>query len=310
MPRRFAPLKTAIWSDDDFCTLSPMGQRMYMQVLSQKRLSLCGVVPYAPRNWARGCAELTTDDIETHLGELVDRGYVYIDHDTEELWVRTMVKHDPPRGARSIAGMWNDWLEIDSPEIRQRVIHSIPDEIWLHQNAEPPESAKPLRNTPSDGASGNPEPIENEKGASSCHQPPSTSHRPPSSTRPPADVPERTDDEPTVPTKKERIINTVVDIRAAGHPKGPKWRETVAQDVAMRHGSKIEQWIEQFPGAPIDLIASALESGDSRGLAYYTPTSTPEPEPERRLTAEERAKAMADAGAPSKFIHGTTKEQA
>lgn len=113
---------------------------------------------------------------------------------------------------------------------------------------------------------------------------------------------------PTETTKRSKIVDTIVDIRANGQAKGPKWRETVAQDVEARHGAKIDQWLEKFPDAPVDALASALESGDSRGLAYFTYHHSPPPEPERRLSAEERAALMAEAGAPEKFTQPRTEE--
>lgn len=172
MARRFAPLLTAIWDDDDFCSLTPDAQRMYMQILSQKRLSLCGVVPYAPRNLARGCAALTLDDIHAALDELEAEDYILIDRDTDEILVRTIVKHDPPRGAKVLQGMWTHWSEIDSARFRQLIVHSLSDELWNWKGVTIPESAKDLRNTLSDGVFRAPKPDESEPLSSSYLLPP------------------------------------------------------------------------------------------------------------------------------------------
>lgn len=218
MARHHAPLLTSIWDDPDFVALPAGAQRLYMQILSQKRLSLCGVLPFSARNLARGCVDLSVDVIEEDLAVLAERGYVWVDLDTDELWVRTILKHDPPRGSRTIKGMWNDWLEIDSEQIRQRVIHSISDEIWDAKDVEIPEAAKALRNTPwdtpPDGSSTNREPIENETGAATCHLPPATSRVPNASSSqhnshlalvPPAD-----DDD------FESTLDVIIDARCAG----------------------------------------------------------------------------------------------
>lgn len=291
MPRRFAPLLTSIWNDPDFQTLTPMAQRMYLQVLSQKRLSLCGVVPYQARNWARGCTQLTEDDVEVHIQELIDRGYVWVDRDTEELVVRTMIKHDPPRGSRTIAGMWNDWKEIDSPHIRHRVIHSLPTEIWCHEYVEPPEDAKPLRNTPLDTPSTNRFSIENESGAASCLLPPSPSHHPPSSAPSSAQRSATTSTEPlSEPARRRKIVEAVANARAEGMTLRNRtaWLRKVRDDIEDVHGEQIEALMEQFPAAPPEVIAAAIE-GNGRSLSYFADTE-PEPtlEPDRRLTPEER----------------------
>jgi hypothetical protein len=153
MARSFGKVRSTIWDDPDFRALSPGAQRLYVQILSQKRLTLAGVVPFSPRAWARGCDDLEAADIETAAAELADAGFVIIDYDTEELMVRTMLKHDPVKGARTVAGMWNAWSEIDSTEIRQRVIHSLPVEIWDTKDVEVPAAAKTIANTGREGVS-------------------------------------------------------------------------------------------------------------------------------------------------------------
>lgn len=186
--RHHAPLLTSIWDDEDFCALSGGEQRMYMQLLSQKRLSIVGVVPYTPRNWVRGCSELTLDGVLGLLGQLESKRYVLIDLETEELLVRTILKHDPPRGWKSIRGMWNAWLEVDSKPLRRAILEHVTEEMWTTENAPPPDAAKALRNTPSDGAShgASHPPSDGAPLARASHHPPSTTHLPPASSSTPS----------------------------------------------------------------------------------------------------------------------------
>lgn len=178
MARHHAPLLTSIWDDEDFCALPALAQRLYMQLLSQKRLSMVGVVPYSPRNWSRGCTELSIDDVLATLDILVETRYVLIDEDTEELLVRTILKHDPPRGAKSLRGMWNAWLEVDSKPLRRAILENVTDEMWSDPHVDPPKAANDLRNAPLDAPSDDPPdaPSDGASLARASHRPPSTVH--------------------------------------------------------------------------------------------------------------------------------------
>lgn len=268
MPRHHAPLLTSIWNNEDFQQLSPLAQRMYMQILSQKRLSLVGVLPYQPRNLARGCAALTVEDVERDVAELVDNGYVIIDADTQELMVRTILKHDPPRGSRTIAGMWNAWREVDSEMIRERLIHSMDDRIWDESRVDPPEAAKALRNAPYEGASkGHPQ-IENQLSAATGHLPPSTGHLPLESSR---EISTSTDGE----SRTKKIIDLIVTERCknARPTNMTSYRAKVTEDVTATLGARIDELAGMFPTAPDRTIATAAETGETRPLAYFTEES-------------------------------------
>lgn len=150
MARRYAPVMCSIWDDEDFVALDPDAQRLYILLLSQKKLSMVGVVPYAPRNWSRGCHVTDATAIEATLAKLVAARFVIVDHDTDELLVRTMVKHDPPKGPKSRAAMWRALAAVDSEALRRAIAVYIDDEIWDDTVAEPPAELKYLRNAPSD----------------------------------------------------------------------------------------------------------------------------------------------------------------
>lgn len=95
-------------------------------------------------------------------------------------------------------------------------------------------------------------------------------------------------------TKRNQIIEAIVTIRADRQPRGTGWRKTVRADVAGKHGSKLDDWLQRFPHAPVDVIAAALETGESRNLAMFTPTSSP-PLPTERLTREQREAVISQA---------------
>lgn len=263
MARRFAPLLTAIWDDDDFCALSPEAQRMYMQVLSQKRLSLCGVLPYTPRNLARGCKGMTVADVENALGQLVEANYIMIDESTDELLVRTILKHDPPRGAKVLQGMWADWTEIDSERFRHHVVHSLSEELWGWQGVKIPESAKALRNTlfpePPDTPSTERNQSESEPLASSGLRPPASDPLPASSSLPNAHLAlVRADDDGDF----RQAIRLITDHRCQGRTFAKSergYRATVEAEATNLDGDWVRRLLAN--GATPESAAEAVTTG-------------------------------------------------
>lgn len=95
MAREHARILCSIWRPgDDFRDRSPEAQRLYFLLLSQRELNNAGVMPLMLTKWARCSAGTTTADVEAALTELVEHRYVLVDHDTEELLVRTFVRND------------------------------------------------------------------------------------------------------------------------------------------------------------------------------------------------------------------------
>lgn len=94
MPRSRATIQFAIWRDRDFRALSPTAQLAYFMLVSQRDVSQAGTMPLVPERWARGCTGLPVEHLEAALGELEEARFVYIDDDTEELLIRSLVRND------------------------------------------------------------------------------------------------------------------------------------------------------------------------------------------------------------------------
>lgn len=124
MARDHARLRAGIWSDPDFLALAASQQRAYLLALSQPGITYCGVLPYTPRRWARLAPDTTEADIRAALDELAARRFVVIDEDTEELLIRTFIKHDgvlkSPNVARSALNSWTHGIH--SQRIRGHVL--------------------------------------------------------------------------------------------------------------------------------------------------------------------------------------------
>lgn len=94
MARNHARVMCSIWNDTDFVSLTPLEQRMFLLLLSQPDLSLCGLLAYRPKRWARLAPSETIKGVEATIRRLEERRYVIVDHDTDELWIRSFIRWD------------------------------------------------------------------------------------------------------------------------------------------------------------------------------------------------------------------------
>ena len=143
--RRYAPVLLSMWRDPDFRTLTVGAQRLYIVLLSDPRRSMVGAVPYTPRAWAATCATTTAEDIDGWLDELTDRRYVIVDTRTDELLIRTVVKHDPPAGPKQVVAMWRAWERIESEHLRRAVLAEIGADTWLLDPMSRPAAVDAMR---------------------------------------------------------------------------------------------------------------------------------------------------------------------
>lgn len=96
MARTFGKLLCEVWDDpkhEDFLTLSSDAKVLYWAFCSQRDITAAGVVPLTPRRWRKWFGGDTAAP-ERALDELVDRGFVMVDDDTAEVWVRSFIKYD------------------------------------------------------------------------------------------------------------------------------------------------------------------------------------------------------------------------
>lgn len=142
MARTHAKLLCSIWTDEDFATLTPLAQRMFLLLISQPKLSMCGVIDYVPARWARYAPGMTVDDVEDCISELEARRYVLVDRDQAELLVRSFVKNDGLCARwQMVSAMWSAWEAVSSPRLRAALIAELPEEAWTADKAVPPANA-------------------------------------------------------------------------------------------------------------------------------------------------------------------------
>lgn len=187
MARSHGVLFTSIWDDDDFIALPALAQRIYALLISQKKLTLIGLLDYLPSRWARLAPDTTIDDIDRGVTQLATSPsrFVIVDHDTDELLIRTLVKHDVVRtltNSNIIKGLWRAWDSIESRQLRLEAVRAIPDQIWTSRLCQPHTDALQIRRSiqsePTVQTGGSDQPSEPPE-RTSLLPPPSTLHPPP-----------------------------------------------------------------------------------------------------------------------------------
>lgn len=151
MARAHAHILTAIWSDPEWVALSQNAQHTYLLLLSQPKLNMVGLLDVLPSRWARLAADSTPDSIGAALDELEASRFIVVDHNTDELIIRSLVRHDtaakPSKVAnpRVLTGLWRAWESIESRQLRAAVLNEIPASVWDSDKVNPPAEARNTR---------------------------------------------------------------------------------------------------------------------------------------------------------------------
>jgi hypothetical protein len=289
MARKYGAIMCTIWTDDDFVALSRRAQCMYVALCSNQKMTMVGVLPFTTRAWSRSCGEMTPEMVREDIEELSDANFVVVDEDTEELLIRTIVKHDPPKGPKSIPAAWRAFKAVESETLRS-VIHSMmTPECMSHPEAVGP-TAKDLQDAPSD-APPDP-PADGGRGrapASTVHLPPAT--EPPATVQPSSHSVVRddqagddgpaagTDDEEEI-SRRDRIMRAEVNRRARKQKpsippeRRPNWDATTRGNLEAEHGAELDRCLREYPNAPDSAITARAIYGDtSNRLSEYQPTN-------------------------------------
>lgn len=94
MARDHARIKTSRQRDTDWRGLSVNAQWTYDAITTSEGLSYVGVVDYRPGRIAALAKGQTAKKVEAAVKELEAERFVVVDHQTEELLIRTYVRHD------------------------------------------------------------------------------------------------------------------------------------------------------------------------------------------------------------------------
>jgi len=121
--RKFAQIRPDMWLDDEWRALTMPAQHLYMTVLTDPGLSYAGVTDWKPGRLRQRAAEWALTDLLTAAAELSYAYFLVFDEETEEVMVRSFLRHDgllkQPRMAVSMASAFG---EIGSNKIRAAVV--------------------------------------------------------------------------------------------------------------------------------------------------------------------------------------------
>jgi hypothetical protein len=138
MARDFAKVLCSVWSDPEWKGRSSEAQRLYLLALSQPDVTYAGIVPYRPRRWASMSKDSTLPKIRRAVAELEANGYVVVDPHTEEMLIRSFIRHDNPLKVPNVTrAMVKAFRTILSEHLRDVVLGEI---ARLHQDTPPPGS--------------------------------------------------------------------------------------------------------------------------------------------------------------------------
>jgi hypothetical protein len=237
MARQYAKIKLSIWKDDDYRALGPMEQWLYEALVSQPDLSLCGLIILRPHRWARLAAGLTAETVDGLLTNLEESRYLCIDRDSEEVLIRTFVKHDGGTGNWKVRkGIESAIEKVESDRLRA-IVQAQMDELGDSE-------APPIGDAIGD-AIGDRLPIDAQSDSQSDAQSDAQSHQLPTATAT-ATVNQQL---PTLPPAAAAAVEILIQHR-------------VSTEVGIRN---ISRYSEKMYADTMVLLADRLIERDRRG---------------------------------------------
>jgi hypothetical protein len=126
MPREFGQLRHDIWNDDEWRACTVPAQWLYMVLLSDPKLTYCGVAPWHPGKLAQRAGESSPQTVILAALELSGKAFIVIDEETEEVLVRSYLKHDPiMKNPRLAVTMTKDFAALGSSKLRAAIVHEL-----------------------------------------------------------------------------------------------------------------------------------------------------------------------------------------
>lgn len=126
MARDHARIQTAIHLDGDWRKLDQAAQHIYYTLTSHPDLSYCGVIDYIPGRWTQLSAGLTDAKIKASVRSLERARYVVVDRKTNELLIRSFIRHDKILAKRNMGHACGRALGlVHSHGLRDAVLHEL-----------------------------------------------------------------------------------------------------------------------------------------------------------------------------------------
>lgn len=93
----YCKLFARIWHDDDFAGLEGVDARtqlVFLLLVSFDTRNNAGVLPLTIKRWARASRDGTIENVAEALKVLIERRFIVVDWETEEVLIRTFIRND------------------------------------------------------------------------------------------------------------------------------------------------------------------------------------------------------------------------
>lgn len=135
MARDHARTYTAIWDDPDFRRLDQAAQHTYLMLTSNKDITYCGLLDFVPGRFVDQTHGLTDVRFKASIRVLERQKYVVVDRKTQELLVRSFIRHDKILARRNIGNACARALgKVHSTLIREAILHELA-RLWDEDSA-------------------------------------------------------------------------------------------------------------------------------------------------------------------------------
>ncbi|MEB3021289.1 hypothetical protein [[Mycobacterium] crassicus] len=117
-----ALIRESIWRNREFRALPRAAQCTYIQVCSQRDLDCAGLLTLNIGVLVKGCSELDQDAIMDDLKTLEAERFVFVDHDTDELFIRSYMRTaEVVRSPNVFKSAIRSAAQVHSPKLRIEV---------------------------------------------------------------------------------------------------------------------------------------------------------------------------------------------
>ena len=126
MAREHAAIRLDMWSDDDYRARSFLAQWLYEFLMTTATLSYAGVADWRPPRIAGHASDLTPEMVATAARELEEYFFVVTDPETEEILVRSFLRHDGLLKKPNVTkAMVTDFKAVVSMKLRAVIVHEL-----------------------------------------------------------------------------------------------------------------------------------------------------------------------------------------
>lgn len=147
MAQQYTKILRTIWLDAEFLALPFDSKMAYIMVITQPDISACGVVALRLNRWATLFPDRTAKQLAKALEPLVERNFLIVDHETEEVMARTFIRHDASwRQTNGMASIENGKRGVLSQQLRQLIDDVVAN---LDPKSKPPVDPTPRPTVPS-----------------------------------------------------------------------------------------------------------------------------------------------------------------